>query len=248
MSKIKGGLMGGTSGFGPLVDGYFLAEALIDTIRKGEYHKVPFIAGSNRDEFAFMTALDRKLNSAKPSRYEQMMREEWGFSEDEAKEVARLYPLEEFNNKPGKAYGRIRGVDTMLACPTYTGLAAASEHQADTWLYRFEFDDYLFGDLVGSAHAMEIPLIFDSMDRFPISIMYNKKIIKKARPLSDTMMGYWVNFAKTGDPNGPGLPEWPRYDNDKMMLQVLDTEVRSEAFPYTERCAYWDKHPFHDLR
>ncbi len=243
MKLIKGGIFEGTSGFGPLVEGYFLPDAPIDLIRSGAYNKVPFIAGSNRDEFAFMSLFDSDLRKVKPSEYEEFLREDFKLSEEEVRELMELYPLSEFDNKPVNAIGRMRGADMMLACPTYQGLAAASGHQADTWLYRFDFDGYRFGGLVGSVHAMEIMLIFDTMDHYPQSIIYSRKRIKKARPLSDTMMSYWVNFAKTGDPNGPGLPEWPRYDKDREMIMVLDTEVCAESFPDADRCAFWEAHP-----
>ena len=39
-----------------------------------------------------------------------------------------------------------------------------------------------------------------------------------------TVQGYWVNFARTGDPNGPGLPPWPRYDPAKDQLMVFRTD------------------------
>ncbi len=164
-------------------------------------------------------------------------------SEQDTKGLLQIYPLSDFEGKPRKAIGRMTGADRMLACPTYLGLAATAEHQPETYLYRFEFDDYAFKSLVGSMHAMEIPLIFDSMDRYPISMIYTKGKIKNARPLSRIMQGYWVNFAKTGDPNGPGLPVWPSYDPDQMKVQVLDHDIRTERFPFSERCSFWDQHP-----
>ncbi len=241
IGNISGGL-GGGSGFRPRVDDYFMSAAPIDSIRAGDYHKVPFIAGSNRDEFAIMTNLNRKLYYTRPAKYEENIKEELSLSGSELEELMAIYPLSDFNNKPKKAYGRMLGVDNGLACTTYDGLVAVSQQQEDTYHYRYDFDGYIFGRWVGSMHSMEIPPIFDSMDRYPISLIYTKKRINNVRPLSQIMQGYWINFAKTGDPNGPGLPEWPKYRPETRLQQVLDTTVRTEPDNFQDRCGFWEEY------
>jgi carboxylesterase type B len=49
------------------------------------------------------------------------------------------------------------------------------------------------------------------------------------RALSDAMVGYWTNFAKTGDPNGPGLPAWPTFDSVSRAYMRFSTTYQADA-------------------
>jgi para-nitrobenzyl esterase len=57
------------------------------------------------------------------------------------------------------------------------------------------------------------------------------------RDVSELVSSYWVNFAKTGDPNGPGLPRWPAYSS-KTGYQVMHLQANSAATPDDRRDRY----------
>ena len=76
----------------------------------------------------------------------------------------------------------------------------------------------------GATHVAEIPYMFNNLASGPIPWTDTD------RQLADTMSSYWVNFARTGDPNGPGLPTWPAYaDAATGKAQVLGDTVATEA-------------------
>jgi len=70
----------------------------------------------------------------------------------------------------------------------------------------------------GAFHSIEIPYVFGNLDA---SEGYDDTDFR----LSDLIMEYWVNFAKTGDPNGPGLPYWQPYNSETEQYQDLGDEV-----------------------
>jgi para-nitrobenzyl esterase len=99
------------------------------------------------------------------------------------------------------------------------------------WLYRFDYatTEPVFGRAVGATHAAEIPFTFN---RFNISgsdtiIGYDRED-SVAQDLAQRWSDTLIAFAKTGNPNGAGLPSWPNYDSEKRETMVLDVNPRIE--------------------
>jgi para-nitrobenzyl esterase len=73
----------------------------------------------------------------------------------------------------------------------------------------------------GMAHGMDVPYVFQTLDP------KDPKLTDGDRAISDTVSTYWTNFAKRGDPNGPGVPPWPEYtEKSHQVMYFHDT-----AFP-----------------
>jgi len=77
----------------------------------------------------------------------------------------------------------------------------------------------------GAAHGSEIPYVFDNLRG-----RNGATVAPKDQEVAKMMNTYWANFAKTGDPNGPGLPKWPRYEASKD--EIL--EFRPDGLPIAE--------------
>ncbi len=64
-------------------------------------------------------------------------------------------------------------------------------------------------------HSADIEYVFGTLDT-----RLGETVRPQDRTLSEQMMGYWTNFAKTGDPNGQGLPAWPKYGTENAILHL----------------------------
>jgi para-nitrobenzyl esterase len=70
--------------------------------------------------------------------------------------------------------------------------------------------------------------------------LWNRPFIKWDHELSEIMSSYWVNFAKNGDPNGPGLPEWPAFNKADPKVIELGDQVKSAPLPYSGQLEFLD--------
>jgi len=75
-------------------------------------------------------------------------------------------------------------------------------------------------DKYGAFHTSEVPYVFNSLGRS------DRPFTAADRKLADTISSYWANFARTGDPNGKGLPQWPAVSPSSAMAMELGDQVR----------------------
>ena len=224
----------------PCEDGWVLKASPKEMIRAGDFNRVPVMGGTNLDEFARVINLISKFYFTLPSQYEKQIHHSMGATPEEAKKLAELYPLAEFHNRPRQALGTMFATDAALTCPARSSLSALAGQGVPAYLYRFEYQGMKHEKILGCFHGAEIPFIFGSLDRPPMTVFYDAGNLAQAQELGRVIQSYWINFAKTGDPNGHGLPAWEKFEPGRQRVQVLDTNVRNEPYPVAERCDFWD--------
>lgn len=211
-------------GFPPDVDGKFLTESVDDTYAAGKQAHVPLIAGWNSDEGSFFAMRG-------------MTAEQWktmatGLFKDRAEEFLKLYPGEDDAKALRSAIDY--GSDSFIALGTWRWLEAHRKTGASP-VYRYHFElaatPSKFHPGTFAFHSDDIEYVFGTLDTRP-----GWDVRPEDRKLSEAVMTYWTNFAKTGDPNGGGLPVWPKYNDEGYPLIHLDTTIT--AGPDTTRGRY----------
>jgi para-nitrobenzyl esterase len=111
---------------------------------------------------------------------------------------------------------------------------------APTFMYLFAWESDYLGGLFKASHAMEIPFVFDNVDRVPMTGTRPDR-----QQLADIMSRAWVAFARHGNPNYEGLPAWPPYTPDRRATMVFDVPSRIENDPASEERLAWAGMPMH---
>jgi len=223
--------------FAPTVDGYVLPRDPRDIYAAGEQARVPLLAGSNADEVRAGVILGKKRPTAKS--FVDETRSKYGAAADA---LLKVYPAGS-DEEALESAGSLAG-DLFLAYATWKWTDVHGR-TAGAPVYRYSFDRKIpvapgtkiegkpaTAADIGARHAGEIEYVFGALDSEP-------KVPWEAadRQLSDLMMAYWSNFARAGDPNGPGLPKWPRYDGEDG-FPVMHLDVASAARPDVLRKRY----------
>jgi para-nitrobenzyl esterase len=206
-------------GFRPIVDGRFLPRPLDAIFADGGQADAPLLAGWTKDEgFNFTLTPGGEAEGA----YERQVAERFGA---DAGEVLARYP----GGPQARASAAALGGDLVIVNKTWAWIEAQkASGRADIYRYRFDRDPPVrpgwFGARdaaqAGAFHAGDIPYVLDTLDAMPWDF------VAADRAAAEAAAGYWVNFVKSGDPNGPGLPRWPSFrDGGEVML--IDGECRA---------------------
>jgi para-nitrobenzyl esterase len=216
--------------FAPNLDGYFLPRSARDIFASGQQSHIPLLAGWNRDEGSYHDIFEK--DPATAANFAAYAHKHYG---DKADQFLKLYPAE--NDEQAKRSAQDLAGDKFIAFSTWKWLDMQCATGKST-LYRYEFDDAppaaadadTKGDPPTAYHSAEIEFVFGGLA--------SKKLPwrQEDHAVSDVMSSYWANFARSGDPNGAGLPKWPVYSPDR--YEVMHLEANSHAAPDEHRARY----------
>lgn len=202
--------------FGIVADGYVLPENLKDIFEKGKQNDVPTLTGITADDAG---GLNRKVTRKE---FTENAKQAFG---DKARGFLALYPAATDEEATGNAIQAARDMNTM---ETYKW-ATFRAKTATTPAYTYYFDRAIpwpEHPEFGAFHSGDLPYYFLNLKKF------ERPWTSVDTLVSETVSSYWVNFVKSGNPNGAGLPEWPAFDPGKKVTFRLGE--KPEAMPLAD--------------
>jgi para-nitrobenzyl esterase len=190
----------------PIVDGYVLPEAVVDIFKEGKENNVPLLTGWNQNEVFFAgptkTAAD----------FRQEAKDKYGTS---ASVFLTFYPAND-DSEAVVAQSNV-SQDMIVGVQNYAWAKITSGQGKKVYVYRFTRKPPATGQYIkyGAFHSGEVPYVFDNLR------LVDRPWEPVDHQLATLMSTYWVNFIKTGNPNGDRLPVWGTYSGVVKEIMVF---------------------------
>jgi len=205
---------------GPIVDGYVLPDAIVNIFSQVKENKVALLTGWNEDEGLLFGA---------PKKSEDFQKEATEKYGADARTFLSFYPAHNDSEALTSQLDLAR--DQIFGVQNYAWANIQASQGLPVYVYRFTHIPPATGEYLKyrAFHTAEVPYAYDNL-RF-----VNRPWQQVDHELATIISSYWVNFAKTGDPNGQNLPVWERYDTSHKKIMLLADKPGTASLPDQER-------------
>ncbi len=219
--EIQKALAGGMGGmrFRPGADGYVISNDLYSLHKEGNFNYTPILLGHTSNEMGSFGGRGNVTAEA----FEKQIKSQYG---PHADAILAAYP-HSTDDEATKASSGVRN-DSGFAYNTWIWSRLQSQAgNGNAYQYYFHYNPR--NPDAGSGHGSDVPYAFQTIGG------RGGEPSPEDLELSDMISSYWINFAKSGDPNGPGLPEWPAFKQDDQKVMVFDAAPSARTVPNLDR-------------
>jgi len=233
--------------FGPVIDGAAIPVPPLQAIAAGSASGVDLLIGTNLNEMNLWTLAVPALGSYGLTfvvRYIPILQQAISLTALGTPDaVAASYQARRPEATAADVSLAVQ-TDNMFRVPAVRVAEAQSARQPRTWMYLFTWPSPTVLTL-GSCHAIELPFVFGNLHTGRVSRLIGNN---PPQGLSDRMQDAWTAFARTGNPNAPGLPAWQAYKAPTRATMILDTAQKQQKDPYGADLAVWNGVPFDSVK
>ena len=208
---------------GPFEDGYVVPSSMMQTYLQNKQNDIPTLLGWNLDDKVSgppMTA----------DKYAASIQKQFGIN---AEKVLALYPATD--NAIAAVSQSDLSRDQTFGVQGFTWASLQSEKgKAPVYVYNFnrKLPAATPENDFGAFHTGEVPYAYNNLHT-----VHNRPFTKADFELADQMSSYWVNFAKTGNPNGGTLANWPKYQKETKQVMEFNIESKVAKLPTANKLA-----------
>ncbi len=216
--------LGGGMRFRPAADGYVIPSDLYTIYQARRFNDTPILIGNTSGELGSFGGRG-KITAAE---FEKQVKSQYG---PHADAILSVYPhsTDAEAAKASKDLGR----ESTFSWSTWTWARLQSE-KGKGKAFEYYYDHHA-PDVDSSGHGSDVPYAFQTLGRGRGGAPKPEDL-----KLSDMISSYWVNFAKSGDPNGPGLPKWPAFTENDQKVMVFDTVPSARPVPNLDKLKAFD--------
>ncbi len=200
----------------PYLDGYVEPFNMLASYEEKKANDVDLLLGWNSEDVVMNRWLPAK-------EYQQNLTKKYG---TKASELLNYYPAT--NDAEAAISQRNLSRDETFGAGVFFWAKTQLKH-GESPVYLYNFNRQIPGDRPetqnGAFHTGEVPYAYDNLAKV------NRPFEAVDKQLAKQVSEYWVNFVKTGNPNGQGLPIWPRFQAGNQVMQ-LDVETRATTVPH----------------
>ncbi len=199
----------------PVIEPYVLPRSPYEVFAAGAENDVPILIGSNEDEARSLTA----LKDVTAKNFMSELAKRWG---ELPPPIVAAYPFKDDMQARQARADLERDLRFGWDMWAWARLQAAKSKSGVYYYHFTRKPPFPSGSVYadwGAAHFTEMWYVFDHLDQEPWTWT------PADRALADSMAGYWTNFARSGNPNGPGLAPWPRFEGGDANVQMLGDTI-----------------------
>ncbi len=207
--------------YNPVVDAYVLPASPTDIFAQNKQNHVPLLIGWNGDESFDPGNLKKEV-------YLQQAQQTYGAK---TQEFLKYFPGET-DEQASKSEIELGLYNTFAITQYKWAITQSRFDDSPVYLYNFNRKVPATGDFIkyGAFHTGEVAYVMNNL-----KFLNNRPFTETDNALAELMSSYWVNFIKTGNPNGSSVPEWPRFDNNKNLVKVFDASSQTREVPNKDK-------------